>query len=411
MIGESVRTGLQQDGFAVDWVQDGRAAELALETGAYETLLLDLGLPRKTGLEVLASLRRRGDAIPVLILTARDAVADRVKGLDAGADDYLVKPFDLEELAARVRALLRRKSGRADPVVQVGGLSHQPGDARSVAGREIDLAVRARVRLDPCPRRAARSGVFARATRGKALRLGPGGGKQYRGGVHPFPAPKTGYEVIQNVRGVGYMVPNLHEFDPAPAAAVVAVRVSRSPWSPPARESIPRRCRSQRAVRLPPQTNGGSLPSNSFGPLPPSSVEEMGSEDGFVVQIWDRNGLELYFSRPASKLPQRAELGFSTVSTPRGSWRVYSALEHNNVVQVAQPMSVRRDLAAGMALDALVPLLLLLPVLGILIWLASGADCGPWTAWQRRSTGARRTRSNPCPKRDCRVKSGRWSWP
>lgn len=126
MIGESVRKGLQQDGFAVDWVQDVRAAELALETSSYDTLLLDLGLPRKSGLDVLESLRRRGDPVPVLILTARDAVADRVKGLDAGADDYLVKPFDLEELAARIRALLRRKSGRADPVIQVGNLILNP---------------------------------------------------------------------------------------------------------------------------------------------------------------------------------------------------------------------------------------------------------------------------------------------
>jgi two-component system OmpR family sensor kinase len=120
-----------------------------------------------------------------------------------------------------------------------------------------------------------------------------------------------------------------------------------------------------------------SLPNDSFGPLPPSSSNELGAEDGLVVQIWDRNGLELYFSRPASKLPQRAELGFSTVETPRGRWRVYSALEQNNVVQVAQPMSVRQDLAAGMALRALVPLLALLPVLGILIWLTIGRGLQP----------------------------------
>src|SRR5512146_3361104 len=143
MIGESVRAGLQQDGFAVDWVQDGRAAELALDTNAYDTLLLDLGLPRKAGLDVLAALRRRGDSIPVLILTARDAVADRVKGLDAGADDYLVKPFDLEELAARVRALLRRRSGRADPVVQVGSLMLNPA-TREVTydGKPVSLSAR-----------------------------------------------------------------------------------------------------------------------------------------------------------------------------------------------------------------------------------------------------------------------------
>jgi two-component system, OmpR family, sensor kinase len=120
-----------------------------------------------------------------------------------------------------------------------------------------------------------------------------------------------------------------------------------------------------------------SLPNDSFGPLPPSRPGELEAEDGLVVQIWDRNGLELYFSRPASKLPQRAELGFSTVDTPHGSWRVYSALEQNNVVQVAQPMSVRQNLAAGMALRALVPLLALLPVLGILIWLTIGRGLRP----------------------------------
>ena len=120
-----------------------------------------------------------------------------------------------------------------------------------------------------------------------------------------------------------------------------------------------------------------SLPNDSFDPLPPSNPSGAEIEDGLVVQIWDRNGLQLYFSRPASKLPQRAELGFSTVETARGSWRVYSALEQNNIVQVAQPMSVRQDLAAGMALRALVPLLLLLPVLGILIWLTVGRGLRP----------------------------------
>jgi two-component system OmpR family sensor kinase len=120
-----------------------------------------------------------------------------------------------------------------------------------------------------------------------------------------------------------------------------------------------------------------SLPNDSFGPLPPSPAGEPEVEEGLVVQIWDRNGVQLYFSRPGSKLPQRAELGFSTVETPRGSWRVYSALEQNNVVQVAQPMSVRQDLAAGMALRALVPLLALLPLLGLLIWLTVGRGLRP----------------------------------
>ena len=125
------------------------------------------------------------------------------------------------------------------------------------------------------------------------------------------------------------------------------------------------------------QQMAASLPNDAFGPLPLSRSHGSQVDEGLVVQIWDRNGLQLYFSHPASKLPQRAELGFSTVDTPRGSWRVFSALEQNNVVQVAQPMSVRQDLAARMALRALVPPLLLLPVLGILIWLTVGRGLRP----------------------------------
>lgn len=207
MIGASVRTGLQQDGFAVDWVQDGRAAELALETNAYDTLLLDLGLPRRAGLDVLGALRRRGDAIPVLILTARDAVADRVKGLDAGADDYLVKPFDLEELAARVRALLRRKSGRADPVVQVGDLLLNPATHEvSLAGKPVTLSAREFAVMHAL---AARPGVvYSRAQLEEKLY---GWGREVESNtvevyVHSL-RRKLGANFIQNVRGVGYMVP------------------------------------------------------------------------------------------------------------------------------------------------------------------------------------------------------------
>ena len=207
MIGESVRTGLRQDGFAVDWVQDGRAAELALETNPYGMLLLDLGLPRKAGLDVLAALRRRGQAIPVLILTARDAVADRVKGLDAGADDYLVKPFDLDELAARVRALLRRKSGRADPLLQVGKLTINPATHEvSLDGKPVSLSAREFALLHAL---AARPGVvFSRAQLEEKLY---GWGQEVESNtvevyVHAL-RRKLGAGLIRNVRGVGYLMP------------------------------------------------------------------------------------------------------------------------------------------------------------------------------------------------------------
>ena len=126
MIGDSLRKGLRGEGFTVDWVQDGRSAELALETTEYALVLLDLGLPNKDGLAVLRGWRQRGLTVPVLILTARDAVPDRVKGLDSGADDYLVKPFDLTELLARTRALLRRQAGRARKIIEIGALRLDP---------------------------------------------------------------------------------------------------------------------------------------------------------------------------------------------------------------------------------------------------------------------------------------------
>lgn len=135
-LGDGLTVGLRQDGYAVDWVKDGVAADLALKTETYDLLVLDLGLPRLDGMGVLAHLRERGQALPVLILTARDATGDKIAGLDAGADDYLVKPVSLDELAARVRALARRAAGRAQPLLRHGDLVLDP------AAREVTLADR-----------------------------------------------------------------------------------------------------------------------------------------------------------------------------------------------------------------------------------------------------------------------------
>ena len=143
MIGAAAREGLRQEGHAVDWVRDGAQAEAAAANGVYDLVLLDLGLPRRDGLSVLRSLRARGHEVPVLIITARDAVSDRVAGLDAGADDYLVKPFDLDELAARVRAVLRRRAGRSSAVLRVGELEVDTA-AHRVRGKGHDVALSAR---------------------------------------------------------------------------------------------------------------------------------------------------------------------------------------------------------------------------------------------------------------------------
>jgi two-component system, OmpR family, response regulator len=126
MIAQGLQTALRQDGHAVDWMQDGVRGDEALRTSQFDVVLLDLGLPGRDGLDVLRSLRGRGDATPVIILTARDEVADRIAGLDAGADDYIVKPFDLDELAARMRSVSRRAAGRGDPCIEHRGIRLNP---------------------------------------------------------------------------------------------------------------------------------------------------------------------------------------------------------------------------------------------------------------------------------------------
>ena len=128
MIGESISEALTSENYAVDWVTEGRSAELALANDVYDLMLLDLGLPKKQGLQVLKDYRQRQGLLPVLIITARDALADKVSGLDAGADDYLVKPFDLAELFARVRALLRRHASRAQPIIEFGQVTLNPAN-------------------------------------------------------------------------------------------------------------------------------------------------------------------------------------------------------------------------------------------------------------------------------------------
>lgn len=143
MIGESITEGLRKEGYAVDWVQSGRDADLALIDQVYDLILLDLGLPGKQGLDVLATYRSRQGSAPVLIVTARDATPDRVRGLDGGADDYLVKPFDLDELFARARALIRRSAGRPQPEIAYAGLTLNPATHEvTYRGSPVQLSAR-----------------------------------------------------------------------------------------------------------------------------------------------------------------------------------------------------------------------------------------------------------------------------
>jgi two-component system, OmpR family, response regulator len=204
MIGEAARQGLRQEGHTVDWVRDGREAEAAVAAAPYDAVLLDLGLPRRDGLAILKTWRARGVAVPVLIITARDAVSDRVAGLDAGADDYLVKPFDLDELSARVRAVARRRSGRAESVVRIGELEIDSA-TRQVRwkGADVNLSPREYALLEAL---ANRPGAFL--TRAQLEERLYGWDEEIASNavevhIHAL-RRKLDPELIRNVRGMGY---------------------------------------------------------------------------------------------------------------------------------------------------------------------------------------------------------------
>ena len=207
MIGASVQKGLRQDGFSVDWVRDGRAAESAVHANPYDLVLLDLGLPGKGGNEVLRSLRAAGNTVPVLIVTARDAVSDRIAGLDAGADDYIVKPFDLDELAARIRAVHRRHAGRADTRIEVGAVTFDTASRRvTLSGKEVALSARELALLDAL---LGRPGAILSRTQLEERIYGWGEEVESNAVevyVHTL-RRKLGADFIRTVRGVGYTVP------------------------------------------------------------------------------------------------------------------------------------------------------------------------------------------------------------
>ncbi|MGE0096867.1 MAG: response regulator [Hydrogenophaga sp.] len=207
MIGEAVLDLLRAEHYAVDWVRDGDTAATATQSQHYDLVLLDLGLPRRDGLDVLRDLRARKDRVPVLVATARDSVTQRVQGLDAGADDYILKPYDMDELLARIRALLRRAAGRAEPVYEHMGVSVNTATREvSAHGRPVVLSAREWAVLEPL---IARPGlVLSREQLEEKLfswkdDVSSNAVEVYIHGVRK----KLGAGLILNVRGVGYMVP------------------------------------------------------------------------------------------------------------------------------------------------------------------------------------------------------------
>ncbi|OGS97918.1 MAG: DNA-binding response regulator [Gallionellales bacterium RIFCSPLOWO2_12_FULL_59_22] len=207
LLGDAIQAGLKQSGYAVDWMKDGVSAEQALTTEPYAAVVLDLGLPRLSGLEVLRRLRKRSDSTPVLILTAMDAVESRIKGLDAGGDDYLVKPFDMGELAARLRALLRRASGNPEPLLQAAGVELDPAAHRVLCrGEPVELSAKEFAVLHILMLNAGK--VLSRAKLEEQLYAW--GDEVESNAVEVYIhhlRRKLFPELIETIRGVGYLMP------------------------------------------------------------------------------------------------------------------------------------------------------------------------------------------------------------
>lgn len=206
LLGDALRAGLGQRSFQVDWVRDGAAAERELRGDVHAAAVLDLGLPRLDGIDVLAAVRAAGVRVPVLVLTARDAVPDRVRGLDVGADDYVVKPVDLDELAARLRALVRRAHGRPQERLEAHGVVLEPAARRvTVDGHEVALSTREFDLLHALMLAGGR--VLSREQLEQQLY---GWGREVESNTIEFHVHhlrrKLGPGAIQTVRGVGYTI-------------------------------------------------------------------------------------------------------------------------------------------------------------------------------------------------------------
>ena len=209
MIAQGLQTALRQGGFAVDWMRDGKSAGAALQSSHFDLVLLDLGLPHRDGIDVLRELRKRGNSTPVIILTARDEIQHRIAGLDAGADDYIVKPFDLDEVTARMRSVLRRAAGRGDPGIQHGDLRLDPV-TRTVEreGKPVPLSGHEYAVLEALLQRPG--AVLSRAQLEDRLygwdeQIGSNAVEVYIHGLRR----KLGSGAIRTLRGVGYFVPKV----------------------------------------------------------------------------------------------------------------------------------------------------------------------------------------------------------
>jgi two-component system, OmpR family, response regulator QseB len=206
LLGDGLRAGLDNKGYTVDWLKDGEDAENALLKESFDAVILDLGLPRRTGLDIIKAIRGKGVNTPILVLTARDEIEQRISALDSGADDYLTKPFDLNELAARLRALVRRTSGRAEPTINYGQLSLDPASHMVYRrGRQINVSPKEFALLHKLLENMGR--VLSREQLAQTLYGWDNEIDSNAVEVHIHNLrKKLGIKIIRTIRGVGYMI-------------------------------------------------------------------------------------------------------------------------------------------------------------------------------------------------------------
>ena len=360
MIGKTLRAALQQDGYAVDWVKDGQAGRLALDTaeGAYALVLLDLGLPRKSGLELLRELRRAGNKVRVLVVTARDAVTDRVAGLDAGADDYLVKPFSLDELAARMRALLRRDVARGDNVLRNGDLALDPA-ARTVtrAGLPVDLSI-ARVRAAGGAAGTAGHGAVQGAARGAPVWLGRRSGKQRGRGARPQSAQEAGRRRDPHDPRRRLRDRHGHDVDPADAARLAAAGPRCRGRGGDARHLCRNPARDRRTLR--PAAEAARLLDPHRRPAARAAAEPS-PRDGGASRAWPRSSRRSGTATacwstgrsPAPDCRSRSPKAIRDVAHDGRVWRVYThVVRQSRAAGRARARRASRDRRASRAAHA-----------------------------------------------------------
>ena len=379
MVGRSLDRALTDSGMAVDWVRTAVDCVAAMQDDSYAILLLDLGLPDGSGLDVLRRLRKEKKDVPVVIITARDDVATRIAGLDSGADDYVVKPFDFDELSARIRAVVRRHEGHSSSTIVAGAVELDIARYAVTFGGQTAVLPHKEFAIAPGPGRAPGHDPVSSPTRRSSLRLGQRGRKQ-RGRcpdpLHPAQVrqghhPQRQGDRLDDPRGA--LVRSLRNQLLASLFALVTVLgalggigaylVSRGEVD----QSLDGQLR-QIALNV----------GDTDNPVSPDRADgvKLDPEDAFVVTIWDMQGAPLS-SDPSFHPPRPGDTGYANFAAQGEQWRAYALVGPNRTVQVAQRMVVRDEFAADSALRAVLPFAAMIPLGWLVVGLVVGRVLRP----------------------------------